>query len=87
MLPSAMYVGVHWNSLRQPTHAWSVLLLLSGPLLTVLSAPGGLWWTPLHVRAAEWLRWTSALLCLAALVAGLEVRSVFNPIFNYCLAR
>lgn len=82
MLPSAMYAGIHWDAMTQSMHMWSLLLLTSGPLLAVLSSPGGIWWSGLNARAASLSRWTCTLICLGAFVAGVEVR----PVLKICCA-
>jgi len=83
MLPSAMYAGIHWDAMTQSMHMWSLLLLTSGPLLAVLSSPGGIWWSGLNARAASLSRWTCTLICLGAFVAGVEGRILFVAFREY----
>ena len=39
-LPAAVYVATHWDVLLQMVHFWSVLLLVTGPLVFVTSLQG-----------------------------------------------
>lgn len=78
LIPPMMYLGVHRQLLHEMDHVWSVALLTSGPLLAVLTAPSGLWWLPLHARAANTLRWTASLICLGVFITSVQGRVVFS---------
>lgn len=83
LLPAGMYAAAHSSQLtNQWTHLWSLLLLLSGPVLFAVAIEDGTWWLG-RSAAADALRSTVGLLALASFLAGIEGRIIFHSFGQY----
>lgn len=45
-LPASTYIAIHAAVLAHWIHLWSVMLLVSVPLVYLAAIPDGLWWLP-----------------------------------------
>eukprot|EP00798_Chlamydomonas_sp_ICE-L_P021510 gene21510-28493_t len=83
-LPGATYAAIHWVVLfRHSVHVYSLLLLLSVPLLYVSMLPQGLWWIPGKGPSVVFAQKVIIGVALIAALAGFEGRVVFHSFGSY----
>jgi hypothetical protein len=82
-LPPVAYAATHAAVLAEHWHhAWSLVLLASGPALALAAAPRGLWWLGAS-RSVAAARRLLLLAALAAFLAAVEARVVFHSFGQY----
>ena len=70
--PALMYLAIHAAVLGHWLHLWSLMLLVSVPLLFVATLPQGLWWLPGGLIVQTGLRRVLIMLGGLGLIAGGE---------------
>lgn len=80
--PAAVYSAIHASAQPEWVHFWSLLLLLSGPLLFATILQKGMWWVGADA-ATDALRRLVLLASLAVFLAGIEGRVVFYSFGQY----
>jgi hypothetical protein len=68
--PALMYLAIHVAVLGHWLHLWSVMLLVSVPLLFIATLPQGLWWLPGGVIVQTGLRRLLIMMGGLGVVAG-----------------
>lgn len=80
--PPLTYLAAHHQVIWSWTHLWSIMLLMSGPLLFMSAIPQGLWWLGDGGIALAAKR-ALVLISSAGLLAGIEGRIVFHSFGQY----
>eukprot|EP00798_Chlamydomonas_sp_ICE-L_P014360 gene14360-20357_t len=83
-LPPAMYAAIHWVVLlRHMVHVYSLVLLVSLPLLYVSLLPQGLWWMKGKSQSFGFTHKAVITIALVGALVGFEGRVVFHAFGQY----
>jgi len=82
LVPVTIYITAHHHVIWTWTHVWSIVLLVSGPLLFMSAVPQGLWWLGTGSTACAAQR-VLVLTSLAGVLTGIEGRIVFHSFGQY----
>eukprot|EP00879_Flechtneria_rotunda_P012843 GHRR01013409.1.p1 GENE.GHRR01013409.1~~GHRR01013409.1.p1 ORF type:complete len:1004 (+),score=317.90 GHRR01013409.1:346-3357(+) len=77
VLPATSYYAIHAAVINHWLHFWSVLVLLSAPVVYLSAVPDGLWWLPMSPRFVKGMSRLLLVLAALGLLAGFEGRVVF----------
>ena len=81
-MPGLVYLAAHYAVIFEWKHIWSIVMVISGPLLFLSSIPGGMWWMG-SGDVTSVVRRILALASFATLLAGIEGRIVFHSFGQY----
>jgi hypothetical protein len=83
-LPTTLYAAINYTALlRQMIHIWSLLLLLSLPILFLCLIPNGLWWLPGPPGVVKTMRSVWLACSLGAAMVAFEGRVIFHAFGEY----